>query len=245
MSFHSIKQWRVSPRRWDDFYVPSDLEPAQVFTWVGEQYPEPMEHDYLLFTDGSGCTQGWGAHAAVIQRIDLDPEKGFRRVVDSRVRVGASYGSTVQRNELTAMLDGLHEILQWHIAETRDDDGIAVDNQRKGLQKLVADDRVTVMWFTDRSNLAKALLFDEHDRPLNARASDVDLWLRFSSMARFACITPMLVARNSVPEQAACDAMCSAARLALKGSLDALQTNSTGLYPPELWTQPKAQKALF
>jgi hypothetical protein len=247
MNWDSCTKWKAPPRDWDALFVPTAVaQTNHLFTWVGENYPGPMAHDYLLYTDGSGCASGWGASAAIVSRIDLDTHAGCRQVADSRMRVSASYGSTVQRCEMTAMLDGLHEILQWQIEETSA--GIADepdDKRRAGLRRFVADDRVTVMWFTDRSNLAKALLFDEYDEPLNARNCDADLWMRFSSLARHMCITPMLVGRNSIEPQAACDAVCAEARTALKGVVENMKAITSKFYNPEKWNKAKPQKALF
>lgn len=247
MDDHPAVKWRRAPRFWDTFSIPSDVPRAHLFTWVAEHAPSPMEHDYILHTDGSGCVGGWGAHAALIQKVELSDTSQRRDVVDSRLRLAATYGSTVQRNELSAMLDGLHEILQWRTAEAQDE---AVDDnddagKRDTLRTLTADNRVTVLWFTDRSNLAQALLFDEDDRPLNARSSEMDLWMRFSAMARFCCITPMLMPRNTVGGQAACDALCGVARQTIKEAMDSLTAAVGSFYSNEKWTQPKPQRALF
>jgi hypothetical protein len=144
-------------------------------------------------------------------------------------------------------LDGIHEILRLRsldfISDEMDDN---LDADRKNiLNNFTGSNRVTVLWFTDRMNLAKSLLFDERGALLNARSTEVDLWLRWSAMARYVCVTPLCLPRNVEAGQALCDGLCSAARTSLKEQVGVFE-ELTKKYNKEIkWNKQKSQKALF
>lgn len=243
---HSI-QWRQPPSFWDTLEVPCDQKGAHLFTWLESVSPAPLAHDFILSTDGSGCVAGWGASASIIQKIDRPHDEEYRKVVDTRVLVSATYGSTVQRRELSAFLDGVHEILRLAAEEvlnrTVEDDGVF--DRSNPLSVLTGNERVTVLWYTDRANLAKSLLFDEEGEILNARSTERDLWLRYSAMAKHVCVTPMWTIRNLIPTQGACDSLCSTARQALKHAAPKLAESTNHLYDLEKWQSQQPQRALF
>lgn len=234
---------RKSPSFWDDLTVPAGTKPAHLFSWLEEVCPTPEEHDYVLSTDGSGCVKGWGASASMIQKAIPDDLLG-RRLDGYRPIISATYGSTVQRRELSAMLDGLHEILCLEMLAREAPEVEEGEPALNSLLRFSGDDRITVLWYTDRANLAKSLLFDEYGSVLNKRTAETDLWMRYSSMARCFCITPMWTTRNLIPAQSACDAACSIARRALKESEELLRT-AIGPALHESWNQPRPQKAHF
>lgn len=234
---------RRYPSWWDDLKVPADVRPAHLFSWLDERAPLPEEHDYVLSTDGSGCVKGWGASAAIIQKVV--PGGAFGRVLDTYQPIfSGTYGSTVQRREFSAFLDGLHEILRLEMTEAPEDD------EDDGAPKLdrrlhfTGDNRITVLWYTDRSNLAKSLLFNEDGEVLNRRTSEVDLWMRYSSIARFFCITPMWTDRNLIPAQKTCDAICTIARNAMMQTADQIDA-LIGHTIHETWNKKRPQKATF
>lgn len=232
---------RRSPDFWDSLNVPAGTKPAHLFSWLEETAPLPEEHDFVLSTDGSGCINGWGASASIIQRV-LPGGLTGRVLGGYQPIVSATYGSTVQRREFSAFLDGLHEILAIKAAEQE----IPEDTSNKDpLQMLTGDDRITVMWYTDRANLAKSLLFDEYGDVLNRRSNERDLWMRYSFMARHFCITPMWTDRNVIPSQAACDALCTLARNALKNTADAMSAAMPNLHNIDSWKAKRPQTALF
>lgn len=241
----SIK-WRKSPAWWDVLEVPDSENGPHLFTWLDSVAPSPEEHDFILYTDGSGCTKGWGASASIIEQVRLVDNQ--RQIGDNaRVLVSATYGSTVQRRELSAFLDGLHEILRVRAESFLDqelEDFSDVDRKHI-LNNFTGQDRITVLWFTDRMNLAKSLLFDERGDLLNARSSETDLWLRFSAMARHVCVTPMCLPRNENPKQEMCDALCGIARRRLMSCWESMEENTKSIYSTEKWNQPQPQKALF
>lgn len=225
---------RRPPDWWDDLSIHSQEE--KPFDALARIAPLPEEHDYVLYTDGSGHENGWGAYAAVAKH-SADP--------DHILRVSGNYGSTVQRNELSAMLDGLHAIADHQLRRVM---RLALRevHPKNAWSTFTGDDRITVMWFTDRQNLAKALLFDEWMRPLNGRNSERDLWMRYTAMAKHFCITPMHVPRNVIPAQAVCDELCEVARDALMLAMPRFQ-NSTPeqIYSPTQWLQKNPQNALL
>jgi len=245
-------KWRRDTGWWDDLEVPMEEVKTHydnVFAWLQEKAPSPLEHDYILYTDGSGCDRGWGGYAALIQRIDLDGET--RRIVDSRTIVNGTYGSTVQRCEMSAFMDGIHSILVEcsdrikESAKANPAELFEIANKGGAINCLDGPDRPTVLWYNDRSNVAQALLFDDEGNPLFQRKKDRDLWLRWSMMARHVCVTPMCTPRNTVPGQAVCDALAGHARQLMKENSESFAELTKTFQPTETWNQKKSQKAPF
>lgn len=229
-----IPHSRRPPSWWDDLSILAQ-DPTP-FDTLAKVAPPPHEHDYVLCTDGSGHENGWGSAAAVAR---------FVKDEEHIVRVSANYGSTTQRNEFSAMLDGLHAIADHQLRRVLRL-GLREIPPKNAWNAFLDDDRLTVLWFTDRQNLAKALLFDEFSRPLNARNNERDLWMRFSTMAKHFCITPLCVPRNEIPAQAVCDSLCTVARAALMSDREIFQsTTPQHIYTPEQWLQKLPQNALL
>lgn len=240
-------RWRKQPSFWDDLVVPQTLRADKdIFAWLRDAAPGPAEHDYVLYTDGSGDVEGWGASASVLDYIDLDRESEGRVATARAVQVSAAYGSTVQRREFTAMLDGLHSALT-HAIDLWEERMLSDPAERYESRntRLTGPDRVSVLWITDRANLAKSLLFYEDGEAVNARSFEKDLWMRYSAMAKHFCVTPMLIPRNSIPEQALCDALCGDARLAFKTSMIGSLARHMPATPIKTWTHKKSQKAVY
>lgn len=224
---------RTPPSWWDSFAVPkSESHP---FAYIHRHSPTPEQHDYVLYTDGSGHSDGWGASAAIAK---------YNATGEYITRLASNYGSTVQRNELSALLDGLFAIADHQIRLV----------QQLGLREIprnpwlafAGDDRITVRWYTDRENLAKALVFDEYGTTLNARSSERDLWMRYSQMARAFCITPLHLPRNAVPTQAVCDAWCDVARNAAKAAIQQLNlVTPSHIKTLQQWTSQQKQNAIL
>lgn len=243
--------WKRDTGWWDTLVVDKEAlkeQVADVFEWLEGEAPDPLEHDYVLYTDGSGCKHGWGGYAAVIEKIDRVGE--YREVVDTDVIVTATYGSTVQRTELSAFLDGMQKILYQRVEELQaeaefDDELKYILGSQGALNQLRGPDRVSVLWYTDRRNLAMSLLYDENGDPLQSRNSDKDLWFRWSFMAKHVCVTPMFYGRNQIPGQKICDALASEARAALKDIETALASEAAFIHPTEKWQKEKPQKVLF
>ena len=245
-------KWRRDTTWWDDlevdFAAVKDRFYGNVFDWLESVAPDPYEHDYILYTDGSGCAVGWGGYAAVIERIELVDED--RRPVSSQVLVSGTYGSTVQRCEFSALLDGVHAILSSRcgemIEEALGDDAAAYDLKTAGaLSKLMGPERLTILWYTDRNNLAQCFLHDSDGNPLLARNRERDLWMRWAFMSKHVCITPMHRPRTVVDGQAICDEMAGVARALMKGAADTLSVAAEKIHSIEQWKKSKPQSAIF
>lgn len=245
-------KWRRDTGWWDSLEVPLDEvkeSHANVFAWLQTVAPDPLEHDYILYTDGSGCAKGWGGYAALIQTIDLVDDT--RRIVDVRTIVNGTHGSTVQRCEMSAFLDGIHSILVERAEAVKDSartnatELYEIADKGGAINCLDGPDRPTVLWYNDRSNVAQALLFDEDGNPLMNRKKDRDLWLRWSMMARHVCVTPMCMPRNTVPGQAVCDALAGEARHLMMANQELFAKITENFQPNEKWNQKKPQKAPF
>jgi len=112
---------------------------------------------------------------------------------------------SVNRAELSALLGGLHGILE----EERRRAG-------KGADWLLPWPR-TVLWVSDRQNLVLGVALDPvTGKPLNSRDTDADLWHRFAWYETQFRIHPVLMPRNAVAMQARCDKACGATRAVLK-----------------------------
>jgi len=245
-------RWKRETSWWDQLNVPDDIAKSKgLFKWLELNAPHPLEHDYILSTDGSGCTVGWGANAAIIERVDLNYETQCREIQkeETRVIVQGTYGSTVQRSEFQAFLSGVHQILGWEIDNRSDDDTEALEfiPGNSPLRYFEAANRPTIYWLTDRANIAKSLLYGVDNKPLNSRSKELDLWSMFNAIRRYVCITPMAISRNSVDSQAAADALCSEARSIMKGHEEAFASilKSKNIYPEKSWKNKKEQKAKF
>lgn len=248
-------EWRKETTWWDLLEVDTELvgkNYADVFEWLEEVAPDPYEHDYILYTDGSGCTEGWGGYAAVWERIDLLGQ--FRAPISTGLLVSSTYGSTVQRCEFNALLDGVHAILTERGRELQEQARLVKDDEllyRLGTQGILnqftGPDRISILWYTDRANLAQSMLHDEAGDPLFSRGKERDLWLRWSFMAKHVCLTPMCRPRNVVAGQALCDNLAGQARALLKGAQESMAaaTSAAQLYPIESWQTKQPQTAIF
>lgn len=240
-------KWKRQTSFWDELEVPISENGPHLFTWLESVAPSPMEHDFILCTDGSGCTKGWGASASVIEKVDIMREEdGYRGVVDRKISLSATYGSTVQRREFEAFLNGVHEILRIASEDFLDHGMEEMRNVDTNniLMNFTGNDRITILWYTDRANLAKGMLYDSMGDVLNARNTERDLWMRFAAMAKHVCITPMHVPRNIIDNQRLCDSLCTASRAALMQCQE-LKQLTEHIYNEEQWKTSKPQRALF
>lgn len=244
-------KWRRDTSWWDMLEVPKDelkSRDEDVFDWLEAVAPDPYEHDYVLYTDGSGCSSGWGGYAAVYERIELADD--FRSPVDSGAFVAGTYGSTVQRSEFSALLDGVYKILRDRCEDLKEQAAAEPEFAYKlgtegVLNQLLGPDRISILWYTDRNNLAQCFLFDENGEALLARTKERDLWMRWSFMAKHVCLTPMCRARNVVPGQAVCDRLAGVARTLLKDAEEKLSNATQNFYSNEKWLKQKSQAAQF
>ena len=214
----------ISDAIWDNLRAPAGLTTdADLFEWVGNNYPKAEEHDFIIATDGSGCTEGWGAMCAIIETAYV----GSKQVVMS-----ATYGQTVQRCELQALLEGLYtasRIVAAHFGGTVKE---AVESH--------AGQRFSVFWITDRSNLAKMLLTGEDDKPVCALRTDNDLTMRLRYLMRFFNITPMHMPRNQDEDQKMCDTVCGVMRTHMKQIMKPALAIIQGLPIEQCQKQPQS-----
>ena len=148
------------------------------------------------------------------------------------------------------MLEGVHHILKDRVEEIHNsainDEELKYRLGTEGhLQQIMGPERIRILWYTDRLNLAKALLFDENGDPLNPRTTERDLWMRWSFMAKHLCVTPMHRARNVVQGQAICDGLAGAGRGAMLTLRDKMASISQQLIQTEKWQKKLTQVARF
>ncbi len=244
-------RWRRDTSWWDDLEVPTQELKARdedVFDWLESVAPDPYEHDYVLYTDGSGCAIGWGGYAALYERIELSEE--HRAPVDSGLVFAATYGSSVSRSEFNAFLDGVYKILQDRCDELKEqakcDDEMAYRLGTEGLlNQFSGPERISILWYTDRSSIGSALLYDEKGEPLAARTKERDLWMRWSFLAKHVCVTPMCRPRNVVKGQAVCDDLAGRARKLLLAATEELESATQNFYKSDKWLTQKSQTARF
>ena len=168
--------------------------------------PHPTDHDYIISTDGSGASDGIGASAAVVCRVDyVDQDK--REVVEKEIYVCGNYGESVQRNELQALIGGVRLAIK---------SALSRDEEISKLEQLAGEDRVRIIWYTDRMNLACSFLFDQNGDTLMRRSSDRDLWLQWAYFSKHVCVTPVCLPRNEEANQALCDEICGITRNKMK-----------------------------
>jgi ribonuclease HI len=150
----------------------------------------PEQADILVFSDGSGyAPDGFGGWAA----IACTPDRTWKTF-----RMGSTFGLSVDRAEMTGLLEGLEMALSISRALNRAPD------MEEGWKPTVAI-------FTDRENMALSIkgVYDRSNCP--------DLWYRFSYYESQLNIIATHVARETdYPEFALCDLHASTGRLVAK-----------------------------
>lgn len=192
---------------WHDYSLPVGTSQRDALQKFQEDCPGWRGHDYLLATDGSGHQDGAGAYCAVFRPSYDDAEFLYR--------MGSNYGDTVNRNELRALVEGLHGICKVEAMNRGAGDGHKSWNDLR-------DSPLRVMWITDRAQLAASLLYDEDDEALVARHADQDLWAQFAFLQRACVISPIHRPRNDHPAQAECDRVCAGLRKKMLEQMEAM-----------------------
>ncbi len=147
------------------------------------------EHDVLVFSDGSGYEKdGFGGWAAMA----CTPDRNWKMF-----RMGAITGTTVDRAEMTGMLEGLQ--MAWEMSLS--------------LPKFVRGDvrKASVLIHCDRENVVLAIkkVYDRTNAP--------DLWARFEFYEKVMDVYANHVMRETdFPEFQQCDLHASSARIAAK-----------------------------
>jgi len=151
--------------------------------------------DFTLYTDGSGYQDGFGGFCSTF--VSSIPGHEEKKTV-----MGSMSGTTVDRAEMTALLEGLQAISEFLEV---------VPKFRLGGRKA------TILWYTDREALAKSVdgTYGRHSSP--------DLWVRVAHYEKMFDITPHWVEReNEFPEFQACDLHASTQRVIIKNYIESL-----------------------
>lgn len=145
--------------------------------------------DFTLFTDGSGYQDGFSGYCAIfISNVKGHPHKGQV--------IGAMTGSTVDRAEMTGLLEGLEAIRAF--LET-------VPKFR------ILGSKPSIAWYTDREALAKSVKGEY------GRGSSPDLWARLAVYEEQFNILPTWVSRETETEDfKVCDLQASTLRVIIK-----------------------------
>ena len=125
--------------------------------------------DYHLFTDGSGHVDGYGGWACLLEDTDRRP---------LAFRMGCVIGSTVDRMEMTAILEGLQLV-------TEHRGPLASPHSKVRIRRAV------VVLTSDRENLVKSIMGEY------GRENSPDLWARFSCYEQQLTIRAQHVGRNA------------------------------------------------
>lgn len=154
-------------------------------------FSQTQAANFYLFTDGSGHEDGYGGASA----IALAAVGGRAKTI-----ISAATGTTVERQEITAMLDGLQIIVDWQ--------------SQAGI--LARIHHPIVFWYTDREAAALSAWRKEDGEPFYRRKSAADLWARFEWYEKKMRIIPIWTPRKDHPIQHLADGFASEARLTLK-----------------------------
>jgi len=197
----------------------------------------PAEEDqhFVLSTDGSGhdatgdsVGSAWTLRCRAIRPAepgDPDTWKGCS---------GTTNG-TVQRGELMALLDGLHQLaLLYNVHEHKDLERIA-GCSLASVSDFPARHRAKVLWTSDRENLVLTVAKGPDGKSFYTRRGDMDLWARFDFYASWIQITPRHVPRNSEKDMEWADGAAGAVRdFFVMMRRNAAQEDKPELLAPEL-----------
>ncbi len=151
--------------------------------------------DFVLYTDGSGYTDGFSGYCAIL--VCTVPKLDATSTV-----MGSMSGSSVDRAEMMALLEGLEAIL----------------NVESSLPRFrIADRKIQVTWFSDRESLVKSVK-NEY-----GRNSSKDLWARLAYYeTKFEIDARWVERETDYPEFQACDLHASTQRVILKSYIATL-----------------------
>lgn len=151
--------------------------------------PTVPDFDFSVFTDGSGHPDGYGGWAATA----IENATGRKMF-----RMGGQSGTSVERMELTAMIEGLLMCAELGRLSLQPDPGRMYP-------------RRTVLWRSDRESLVKTMSGEYR------RSTEPDLWKRLDVvLARFAVTAEHVGRENDFPEFGPVDLHASSARIIMK-----------------------------
>jgi len=153
---------------------------------------------WTAWTDGSGHTDGYGGYGAVTIRWASDGAPSVLKHAS-----GALCGTTVNRAELTGLLEAL-ELIHQHELQLKS----------AGLS-CYPNLPVVVKWYSDRENLVLSCVQNKvTGEPYYSRRTDADLWARYEWYSKKIHVRPVHIDRNSMQMQAQCDYVASHGRRA-------------------------------
>lgn len=170
--------------------------------------PSEEAHDFIVVTDGSGFSDGYGGSSSIILS-----DKFAKR----EIRMAGFSHTSTDRAEFEGLLMGLQgilEIMDW----TKEGD-------IKRLQ--FSPKKPTVCWYTDRESLVLSIWRDENGDTVYQRRKQGDLWARFEFYEKLFDISPFLIDRNSTKEHVHADRLASEARLLVKEYLEIVSIDNT------------------
>lgn len=178
--------------------------PQEIHQRIKDTSPTPTEHDFIIWSDGSGHISGHSGASAIIRNNSTG---------ETRARLSSTYAQSVHRAEFEGLLLGLHCVLEFG--------GWDTDDAKRSLDKITNKPRVC--WHTDNEALALSVYRDPDTcEPFYRRKSSGDLWARFFYYESALRITPIFIPRNSLPEHALADRLASESSLIIKGYLSAI-----------------------
>lgn len=146
--------------------------------------------DFLVWTDGSGYKDGFGGWAAYVHTPDKTHEL---------FRMGAVVGTSVDRAELTGIIEGLQMVA----------DLMTIIPHKLAMGQRVWKPKVKM--YSDRENLVLSI------QKVNARSNSPDLWRRFEFYEGFMALDANHVLRETdFPEFVFVDLHASSARIIAK-----------------------------
>ena len=157
--------------------------------------PRPKRHefDFLLFTDGSGHQDQLGGWCATA--VSFLPGSGKRTVM------GGANNLTVDRAEMTALIEGLYLV------------STLVEEAKLGRHPIV-------WWYSDRESLVKSMTREYR------RKNSQDLWTRIEFFEMRMKIQPHFITRETQwPDFAMCDLHASSMRIIVRD-----YTENNGIY---------------
>ena len=183
----------------------SSNSPSLIHQKIKGTSPTPEEHDFILWTDGSGYENGCTGSASIL----VENETGIKEV-----RISSTSSQSTHRAEFEALLNGLQSILDlkgWG----------SIEEKRKLDQSAF---KPTVYWYSDCESLVLSVYVDEKTKePAFRRRLNGDLWCRFSFYETAFSITPIHIDRNSMPEQALTDRLAGDSRILIKEYTETLK----------------------
>jgi hypothetical protein len=175
----------------------------QIHHQIRAQSPDVNAHDFLIYTDGSGYSDGYGGSACLVKSSKHNKRE---------VRLIAYSHTSTDRAEFEALLAGLQSILEC----------MGWDDTAELKALKFKPKKPSVCWFTDRESLVLSIWRDEDGNTIYKRRKQGDLWARFEYYEGLFDITPMLIPRNSMDEHAFVDRLASEARLLVKEYLEVI-----------------------